>query len=140
MADNRCRSLKFIGVAPNNHGEPAALIPERRSFDVPAAVKSLEWSDIGTFTYNWQVEGTLAYEGREAKLQVGRRETSLRIGLRTQEFAGDKDRLRTIVFMGRPPSLVVLVEFAGEDSSNFSSTGRMASIIKYPGGQRHVAW
>ena len=90
--------LKFIGVAPNNHGEPAALIPERRSFDVPAAVKSLEWSDIGTFTYNWQVEGTLAYEGREAKLQVGRRETSLPIGLRTQEFAGDKDRLRSLSF------------------------------------------
>jgi hypothetical protein len=84
------------------------------------------------------VEGVLTYgDSREAKVRLERRESSLRIGFRTQEFAGDKSRQRAIVFMGRPPSLIVLVEFAGEDSSNFATTGRLASIIKNPDG-RHV--
>ena len=139
--------LKFMGVAAVDHrvesasGQPAgraAAPAEARSFDVPATVASLTWSDIGAFTFHWQVEGTLSYEGREARLKLGLREIPLRIGFRTQEFAGDKDRRRAIVFMGQPPSLIPLVEFAGEDSSRFAETGRLASIIKHPGGQRHV--
>jgi len=130
--------LKFMGIAPTYQGGAIARIPERSGFDVAAAVATLEWSNIDAFTYHWQEEGVLTYdEGREAKLRLGNREIPLLIGFRTQEFAGDKNRQRAIVFMGRPPSLIVLVEFAGEDSSNFATTGRLASIIKYPGG-KHV--
>ena len=71
-------------------------------------------------------------EAYEARLKIGGRARAIRIGFCNRKVAGDKDRRRSVVFLGIHPPLV---EFAGENTPFFAVTGRMASVIKLPSGQ-----
>jgi hypothetical protein len=96
-----------------------------------------EWESIPPFDYRWP-EGIEHYaEAYGTRITVGDREIPLLIGFCNRESAGDANRRRAAVFMGHQPSLNALVEFSGENSDVFASTGRMASVIKLPSG-RHL--
>ena len=71
-------------------------------------------------------------------MKIGRKEHRIRVGFCTRKAAGDENRKRVVVFLGQPPSLIALVEFAGEDSHIFETSGRMVSVVKLRGGQQHV--
>lgn len=136
--------LRFMGIkvpSEQRETEPmsvAGQVAGKAGLDYRSILAGAEWHPVEPFPFKWP-NGTEQFEeGVEAKVKIGRKEHRIRIGFCDREAAGDKHRRRAVVFLGRPPSLIALVEFAGEDSNIFPTTGRMVSVIKLKGGQQHV--
>jgi len=132
--------LEFMGVSHSSSiseraTEMSIVATAPAQTDPASLLAGKEWSPENPFSYRWP-EGPERYEeAYQTRVTVGDRETPILIGFCTRESAGDKDRRRAVVFMGHQPSLNALVEFSGENSDVFPTTGRMASVIKLPSGK-----
>jgi hypothetical protein len=135
--------LKFMGVSPSHTPErispmmTTATAPAPQSIDLASILADAEWKPADPFDYQWPKEKGKKQEPEhyeeayEARVRIGGRPQVIRIGFCNRKSAGDKNRRRSVVFLGLYP----LVEFSGENSPSFAMTGRMASVIKLPSGQ-----
>lgn len=133
--------LKFMGVSSSSTPErtPAmtATATAPKSLDLASILADAKWKPIDPFDYQWPKEKGKEQkpehyeEAYETRVSIGGRVQTIRIGFCNRESAGDKERRRSVVFLGLYP----LVEFSGENSPSFAVTGRMASVIKLPSGQ-----
>lgn len=109
--------------------------PPTQPPDINSLLEGREWERFPDFPYQWPV-GVERYSGAvQTRVSIGTREYPVIIGFCQRESAGDPERRRAVVFMGHLPSLNALVEFSGENSDVFETTGRMASVIKLPTGK-----
>jgi hypothetical protein len=138
--------LKFMGLSPSlsdtpertaemtiTATAPASAPPQPP--DIASLLEGAEWGPIPPFDYRWP-EGIEHYEeAYGTRISVGGRDIPIVIGFCNRDSAGDENRRRAVVFSGHLPSLNALVEFSGENSDVFPTTGRMASVIKLPTGK-----
>jgi excisionase family DNA binding protein len=140
--------LRFMGIKISpEHKEPipmtvvAEQVATSPGLDYRAILAGAQWRRIEGFSHRWPGPGENTErfdEGYETTVRIGRKHYRLCIGFCTRASAGDDNRRRAVVFMGHAPSLIALVEFAGEDSDRFATTGRMVSVIKLRGRHSHL--
>ncbi len=134
--------LRFMGVsAKRKEIEPmtvAEKVADKPGLDYEAILEGVNWRPVEPFSFNWPNGPERFGEAVETKVKVGRKEYRLRVGFCIRKAAGDANHRRAVIFLGQPPSLIALVEFAGEDSDIFETSGRMVSVIKQRGSQQHL--
>jgi hypothetical protein len=92
------------------------------------------WSTRPTFSYRWPTATETFDQAWEADVLLESRQRRVVIAF-TDRVAAGMLRRRSVVFLGRVPSLIPLVQFAG--ANDFATSQRMASVIKGRDG-RHV--
>jgi hypothetical protein len=136
--------FKFVGLPhPDLQERSPAMttvmgtVATSEPLDFESILDAAEWQQVEPFDYQWPDGKPPAHydEVYEAHVQVGYRDYTLRVAMGTFDSFGDKQRRRGVVFLGSPPSLNPLVEFAGENSPAFAATERLASIVKVRSGQ-----
>lgn len=136
--------LRFMGIKTSTERKEmqpmttAQNVADKPGLDYGAILDGAEWHPVEPFSFNWPNVPERFEAGVEAKVKIGRKEHRIRVGFCTRKAAGDANRKRGVVFLGQPPSLIALVEFAGEDSDIFETSGRMVSVIKLRGGHQHL--
>jgi len=136
--------LRFMRVKFPEQKEtaPMAIVCEqvthKPGLDYQAILAGVQWRRIGPFGFQWPNGVEEFEEGFETNLRIGRKEHRICVAFCDRRAAGDDHRRRAVVFLGQAPSLIALVEFAGEDSHIFATSGRMVSVIKLRGGQQHL--
>jgi hypothetical protein len=137
--------FKFMGLSSADiHERSPAMtttamgtVAASKSLDCESILNNTKWQQVEPFEYQWPDGKPPAKydEVHKTHLQVGFRDYTLCVAMGTFDSFGDKRRRRGVVFLGSPPSLNPLVEFAGENSLAFAVTGRLASIVKLRSGQ-----
>ena len=135
--------LKFMGISTPDTPErttpmmSAPLACTRRNVDFDSILAAVEWKKDEPITYQWpDGKPPVTYdEVHKGRITVGGNDYTLSLAFCDADSLGDKKRRRGVVFVGYPPSLNPLAEFAGENSPAFAVTGRLASIVKLRSGK-----
>ena len=115
----------------------ATFMTDRKPLDFDSILADVKWRPVAPLTFQWpDGKPPVIYdEVHEGHITIGANGHTLRIAFCDADSLGDKKRRRGVVFMGYPPSLNPLAEFAGENSPKFAVTGRLASIVKLRSGK-----